>query len=368
MTGFSLPGFGQFTHERAFWLFSLSLLVGSVLILLNLPGAWGLSPAIPVLLYGVSLRLASVYFDRRLSSQEKDSPYFLGFILTLVALLMVFLDLSDAAEMDVASIVGRAGAAILVTVVGLFMRQLLVTLEPDEEIAKDEFEKLRTLATKRITDLVKEEEKYEERVKKFQEFHDKLLVREERVLKDFVEKYEAGLTQLSKLVKSSIETVSDGGELSRQLKNLAETMTTASSTIGDAMERVQSSSVDYTTQVGDLSTATESAAASLTDLKAVLKESSKQVGGLSADAASLGSESIDRVRKAISDTLETIKSQTISSGAALESAGKVTADRIQKEVANSLSVIAEDVKRIDDIVDQFVRVLARRLDNFDDLK
>ena len=134
------------------------------------------------------------------------------------------------------------------------------------------------------------------------------------------------------------------------------------------MERVQSSSVDYTTQVGDLSTATESAAASLTDLKAVLKESSKQVGGLSADAASLGSESIDRVRKAISDTLETIKSQTISSGAALESAGKVTADRIQKEVANSLSVIAEDVKRIDDIVDQFVRVLARRLDNFDDLK
>ena len=129
--------------------------------------------------------------------------------------------MSDAAKMDIPSIVGRAGAAILVTVVGLFMRQLLVTLEPDEEIAKDEFEKLRTLATKRITDLVKEEEKYEERVKQFQEFHDALLAREERALKDFVEKYEAGLTKLSKLVKSSIETVSDEGELSRQLKNLA---------------------------------------------------------------------------------------------------------------------------------------------------
>jgi hypothetical protein len=70
----------------------------------------------------------------------KDSPYFLGFLLTLVALLQILsADLSESLGREFMT--REVGAAVLTTVCGLFMRQLLLSRDPSEEAQDRVFQK-----------------------------------------------------------------------------------------------------------------------------------------------------------------------------------------------------------------------------------
>ena len=66
---------------------------------------------------------------REFTSTVKDSPYFLGFLLTLLGLFTIFItiaiDRQHHVDVDVGELVGQAGGAILATVIGLFFRQIL---------------------------------------------------------------------------------------------------------------------------------------------------------------------------------------------------------------------------------------------------
>ena len=64
-----------------------------------------------------------------MNATVRDSPYFLGFMLTMLGLFRILHTLASldivAAKLNVGATVADAGAAVLPTVVGLFMRQVL---------------------------------------------------------------------------------------------------------------------------------------------------------------------------------------------------------------------------------------------------
>src|SRR6266487_45382 len=132
---------GNLTPGRAFFLFCLALATGVILIVLNL-GGW--IAMIPVIVYGALLYIAQAFFLVSLDETVKDSPYFLGFLLTLSA---IFKALGLASGLSSSgggqsSLLQAAGEAILPTLVGLFMRQALLSRDPAEDVRQAVFQSL----------------------------------------------------------------------------------------------------------------------------------------------------------------------------------------------------------------------------------
>jgi hypothetical protein len=120
----------RLTPLRAFFLFSGCLLAGSMLIFIE----WGkpVTPSLPVVAYGLVLFYCQTHLYVQFNATTKDSPYFLGFLLTLIALFQILSsDLGESIGREF--MVREVGAAVLTTVCGLFMRQLLLSRDPSEE-------------------------------------------------------------------------------------------------------------------------------------------------------------------------------------------------------------------------------------------
>src|SRR6266704_1707626 len=120
----------NFSASRAFYAFAIAFALGT----LSIYASWGpWVPALPVVLYGLMLLVAQVGHFVSLEDSVKDSPYFLGFLLTLAALLKALAamgaDLKNpsAAADSSSTLLAAASAAIVPTVAGLFMRQALLS-------------------------------------------------------------------------------------------------------------------------------------------------------------------------------------------------------------------------------------------------
>lgn len=118
-----------------YWGFVLSLLLSATFIILDTQ--YIALPSIVVFLYGAYLFLLQQYFNRTLSQNEKDSPYILGFLLTLISLVFSFLMIQniliDTAElMEISSLAGSIVIALSTTIVGLICRTILVVSDQED--------------------------------------------------------------------------------------------------------------------------------------------------------------------------------------------------------------------------------------------
>jgi len=80
-------------NTYVFFIVFLFIAIVFVFIKIGNYGIW--IPSICVLAYGLILFLFQVRNEKILLDQEKDSPYFMGFMLTLIALLYVFISNSN---------------------------------------------------------------------------------------------------------------------------------------------------------------------------------------------------------------------------------------------------------------------------------
>lgn len=104
-------------------------------------------PSLPILVYTLYLYANRTSVGQLGGDSLKDSPYFLGFLLTMFALFKIFNDVSSNSTLfaqNPSLMTQEVGAAVLTTIVGLFCRQALLALVQDE--APEEDDRLAALA------------------------------------------------------------------------------------------------------------------------------------------------------------------------------------------------------------------------------
>ncbi len=141
----SLPDVSLLAN-RAFIAFSAAFGVSAFALFASVGRPFG--PSVPILLYSAYLWLHRERIEGPGGETLRDSPYFLGFLLTMTALLKLFGDASAGTvsfAQNPAVFTSEVGSAILTTVVGLFSRQALQTLIPSSTV-DDRDERLERVA------------------------------------------------------------------------------------------------------------------------------------------------------------------------------------------------------------------------------
>ncbi|HYX07109.1 MAG TPA: hypothetical protein VE912_10295 [Bacteroidales bacterium] len=118
------------------YLFFATLGVSTILIFINLNfNFWiGLLPCIIVFIYSTILFLLQKNHNRIFSQNEKDSPYFIGFTLTLISLGYIFFNLRSLFESDFDKVpqilLTGIVIAITTTIAGLIGRYSIIVSDP----------------------------------------------------------------------------------------------------------------------------------------------------------------------------------------------------------------------------------------------
>ena len=98
-------------------------------------------PSVPIVVYTLYLYANRTSVGQLGGDALKDSPYFLGFLLTMFALFKIFNDVSFNSSLfgqNPALMTQEVGGAVLTTIVGLFCRQALLALVQDEAAEEDD--------------------------------------------------------------------------------------------------------------------------------------------------------------------------------------------------------------------------------------
>lgn len=117
---------------------------------LNSVYLWGL--AIPLFLMAIYIVVGLKYREPVISAEKfADSCYYLGFIFTIASIIFNLFDLPNIGD-DLYSIAVRFGAAMVSTVMGLFVRICLVSFRPSMEDAVRTMEDQVVDASQRLAD------------------------------------------------------------------------------------------------------------------------------------------------------------------------------------------------------------------------
>lgn len=122
----------KLTTKKIFWLFTLALIAGATTIIINTFSL--IVSSLIVVTYTLLLFTAQRQYYISLSIESKNSPYILGFLFTLIALLNLFLNFNMTGEGDFISfLVPQTGTALSTTIIGLVCRYFLLSYDPTQE-------------------------------------------------------------------------------------------------------------------------------------------------------------------------------------------------------------------------------------------
>ncbi len=136
----------NFFSNRAFAAFTVALAASMWALFTDIGRPY--LPSVPIVVYTLYLYANRTSVGQLGGDALKDSPYFLGFLLTMFALFKIFNDVSFSSSLfgqNPALMTQEVGGAVLTTIVGLFCRQALLALVQDE--APEEDDRLAALAT-----------------------------------------------------------------------------------------------------------------------------------------------------------------------------------------------------------------------------
>lgn len=125
--------------NRAFFAFTVALAASSWSLFTDIGKPY--LPSVPIVLYTLYLYANRGAVGQQDSDSLKDSPYFLGFLLTMFGLFKIFNDVSYNFALfsrNPELMTQEVGGAVLTTIVGLFSRQALLGLVRDESPPEDD--------------------------------------------------------------------------------------------------------------------------------------------------------------------------------------------------------------------------------------
>jgi hypothetical protein len=381
------PYLSVLTPTKAFRLFAAALLAGIGFIVFGLGPAWMAGAA--VLAYGAALAIAQQKHFVALSGTVKDSPYFLGFMLTMISLAKIFYDLEGqqtSANAISANVVGEAGAAILVTVAGLFMRQLLTSLDPGEDARDAVFQSIASELRERTVEFHETQARFVGLLKEFVSAKESLFSREEAAFEGYVERLERGAAMLGEIgstYPARLSGLLDGvaaatKQLTNEFSGCAQDLEAASGSIaattakelraaeeaiaasGQALIGARARTIDQTQQVvATLSGATTTLAQ---NVEAFSRNWADYIAPATAFNRSVD-ETISRLR-ALQTEIAGSTSKTSgmaealsTTASAVEKAGSLIEDAAQSRAAG----LRAELQAIDGVIDEFVSVLRKRI-------
>lgn len=130
MTDFSHKAFAAFTLALAASAWALFTEIGKPFL-----------PSVPIVVYAVFLYANRDAVAAIAADTLKDSPYFLGFLLTMFGMFKIFNDVSFNFSLfgrNPALMTQEVGGAVMSTIVGLFCRQALLSLIPEPPAKEDD--------------------------------------------------------------------------------------------------------------------------------------------------------------------------------------------------------------------------------------
>jgi hypothetical protein len=372
------------TPGRALLLFSVGLAAGIALIVAPEAPLW--APIVPVVLYAAGLLYAQGRFLVRLDGTLKDSPYFLGFILTLFALYDTFTQLaaSSAGAVAVGIVVGKAGAAILPTVAGLFLRQVLLSLDASEHAGEALFQSMAQEIRDRAAEFQRMHAGFLDLIREFTASREGMFAREEVAFARYVERLEAGASTLGALQEAFPARAQ---ELLGSVEGLARSLRLAGA---EAARQVEGWDERWRTQAEDLRqrqlAETEEAGRAATAARDGLRREMDELVSLVttsvptiathvrgaelalgeyAEGAQRLAGSLEGVREradGAGEALAAITQGAAAAGATLQRAAGEMTDQAGELFRERLAAARADLQAIDRLVDELAAVLARRIE------
>ena len=185
--------------------FLAALAITSYLIYADFRQPW--SAGAVVLAYSVYLIIVA---ERQLLPQTaeiKDSPYYLGFLLTLAALLLSFLRVNEPTYL-----LGAIGSALSTTFVGLVFRSILHLRDQEDLVQKQVFTELQEEIKRSATGFRRAQQKLIEVINSFVNTREELLKRDEQTTSKYLSAMEEFLEELKVLQATYFNSLSSAVE------------------------------------------------------------------------------------------------------------------------------------------------------------
>jgi methyl-accepting chemotaxis protein len=334
-----LLGLGSF---RA-WFFFLAAFVFSTLLIFADYGK-PISPAVPVLLYGALLFYCQARLYVPLNSTTKDSPYFLGFLLTLVALLKIVYGMTGVIEGQF--LIREVGTAVLTTVAGLFMRQLLLSRDPGEEAQDQLFRSIADEVRKDTVEFHDAQKLFVKLVREFVQAREDLFAREETASAEYVQNLQDGAALLGEIQKTYPKRIEG---LLTAIETSGERLNDRCGQIEQSLARIaQSYAMGLEKDRDSLASAREAFQSELTTLRSAITESSSQL--------TIHYKELSELAQAYPQVGSTL----VGAVAALSEAIKDVKGPIET-LRGDIVRVGGDMRSIDKIVDDLVRILSEQM-------
>lgn len=369
----------------AFFLLALGL--AGIGLLTGVGVLW--APTAAVVAYGLLLLYCQSSLHVRLNPTLKDSPYFLGFLLTLGGLLRVFAALKGAQEA-----LPEVGSAVAATAAGILMRHVLLSKDPAEEMKDKLFDMMaadlrnnaatfaaaQTSLVATITEFVgtrenlfREEERahrnYMERLTEGSSVLARIQELYPQQLQLLIKQYEDSIQRLSELSAGMFAGFSElRGQLDKALLNEAalrqEHIAAAVGLIDTQRDKLQSG---LTVVAAAVQSASDSLLARAERLDEELHGFSVAEQQLTSSVAAL-SEGVEGARArlaVVTDGLTGLATVLRAVPASLQAAAQEMAQQgaqTHLEINDRLRAVLADVRAIDQIVDELLRVLKLRIE------
>jgi hypothetical protein len=318
------------TTQRAAKLFGVFLGIGSISILSNVGLPW--IPALAVVAYGGLLLYSAVKYLVPLSESTNNSPYFLGFLFFLVSLFRTFYwsAFQDGDHID--SIIRQLGAALLTTIVGLPLRQVLFAYSPTQADEDLFYRTLEEELRRSATEFRKSQAELVQLVQEFVEAKRTVFAEEQAAARHYIKSltkatamFDGSIESLPTVLTNTIEScLGKFKELDRELDSFSSiTSGLDSATLKISLETVQS-----------IGTTAKGLEGSLVDLRHSLTAANSAAGLIPSNLTNQMSD--------------------------LKHALALVPTAAKDQIAR----IESDIQAIDTLLDSFVQLLERKVEAF----
>lgn len=317
-----------------------------------------ISTSAVVVIYTGLLYLAQNGYKLILSATTKNSPYFLGFLFTLTALLKIFISLPDQSTNMIAylnaSVIPDIGTALLSTVLGLVGRQLMLTSDPSEERQEEILNRVTNELRSAISSYRGTQRRMLEVLEGFHTTHTSFLEEEVRTTKVHV----TTLAEASKALRAAEES----------FKNFP---MAASGLVEDATERLRDGNARF---VKSVESELHGVIAEVQGLKDEItrtardfKECNDLIGRDLKDSLNRVGESFQRTSDSIGEANRAFEEVSVQSRRAMRDIGGKYSE-LMSDIENSADIHKSRVRRfkreldeIDELIDTFIRVTSKRM-------
>ncbi|MCD4817160.1 MAG: hypothetical protein K8S23_00535 [Candidatus Cloacimonetes bacterium] len=214
-------------------------------------GQW--LPSIMVLIYGLTLLFFQNIGSKTLLNQEKDSPYFMGFILTLVALLHILVFYKEVMDSgNFHFLFEGIGVAISTTIVGLSMRYLIVVTDSSQKTEKKLLQILAEQQEKTILSYTNAQDSLFKLISSFSENHQQIINKEMEYHNNYIENVQKFSKDLSNIYGNlNSDCINKSQSIKESEKNIKNSLMNFVSMIDNCTQKIGDTKNTIADSVGE---------------------------------------------------------------------------------------------------------------------